>query len=126
MICQDKRPFYMVEEGFKNLLKELAPSFKAPSAFYMKEQLELKHQSVSSNVKQRILNAPHISFSMEVGPETMSKKAYFGITAHFLKGTSILFVDLSIVQLSSNHTADSLERTMLQVFEEWQVEKERF
>lgn len=126
LICKDKRPFYMLEgEGFRRLMKELAPSFKVPSPKYIKKQLDLKYQSVSNNMKQRIADAPHVSFSMDTWTETMAEKSFFGITCHFLEGSNIISVDLSLVQLSSNHTAELLEQTMLQVFKEWNIDTKK-
>lgn len=124
-ICKDKRPFYILEgQGFKKLMKELAPSFKIPSAAFMKKQLDLKYDAVAFHFKEKLQKATHISFSMDVWTETMSEKAFFGITAHFLERIDIQSIDLSIVQLQSNHTAECLEQTMLKVFDEWNISKE--
>lgn len=105
-------------------MKELAPSFKIPSAAFMKKQLDLKYDAVAFHFKEKLQKATHISFSMDVWTETMSEKAFFGITAHFLERIDIQSIDLSIVQLQSNHTAECLEQTMLKVFDEWNISKE--
>ena len=46
LICKDMRPFNIVEgEGFKHLMKEVAPSYKIPSASYIKKKLREKYEA---------------------------------------------------------------------------------
>lgn len=125
-ICKDNRPFAVIEgEGFKHLMHEVTPNFKIPSVKFMKKQLMLKYEAVSSLTKTRLEQSTHISLSSDVWTETMSEKSYLGVTAHFLEGTDIISLELTCKELCSNHTAVYLSKELEKVLADWGIPKEK-
>lgn len=125
-ICKDNRPFAVIEgKGFKHLMHEVAPNFKIPSVKFMKKQLMLKYEAVSSLMKTRLGQSAHICLSSDVWTETMSEKSYLGVTAHFLEGINIISIDLTCKELCSNHTAVYLSKELEEVLADWGIPKEK-
>lgn len=125
-ICKDNRPFAVTEgEGFKKLMHELAPAFKIPSVKFLKQQLIMKYEAISTRFKFKLEKAEHICLSSDVWTETMAEKSYLGVTAHFLEGTNIVSIDLSCKQLNSNHTAQYLSKELESVLVSFNIDKDK-
>lgn len=57
--------------------------------------------------------------------ETISEKAYLGVTTHFLYGTEIISIDLACRQLQFNHTSAYLSQEINKIMVEWEINLEK-
>lgn len=123
-ICKDNRPFDVIKgQGFKRLIRELAPSFTLPSVKFIKKHLVMNYEVISDQVKRRIAEAPNICLTMDVWTETMSERSFLGVTVHFLEGTNFVSFEISTKALSSRHTADNLKEEISEILTKWGVEE---
>uniref|UniRef100_A0A6P7H793 Zinc finger BED domain-containing protein 1-like isoform X1 n=1 Tax=Diabrotica virgifera virgifera TaxID=50390 RepID=A0A6P7H793_DIAVI len=121
-ICKDLRPFHIIEgEGFKNLMKEVAPFYKVPSATFIKKKLAEKYEVTSLLFKQRLLNAEWVCVTCDIWTETMAEKGFLGLTVHFLEGTSMCSRDIGVTELKTNHTGEYIFDRMRFILSNWNV-----
>lgn len=108
-ICKDIRPFNVVQgEGFKRLIKELAPTFSIPSSSFLKKKLTEKYEVSVQEFKEKLENIQHVCVMADVWTETMNEKSFLGTTITFLEGTKCITRNLGVSELKSNHTKDYL------------------
>ena len=107
-------------EGFKRLMKEVAPLYKIPSASYIKKKLLEKYEVTAHMYKQKLHIVEHICVTTDIWTETMAEKSYIGVTFHFFEKTTPR--NFSVVkELKSNHTAEYISNTLTNIFNEWGV-----
>lgn len=117
-ICKDYRLFAIVEgEGFKRLIKELAPSYKIPSVTTLKNTLDNKYEVTKGILKSCLLAAPHVSITFDAWTETMNEKSFLGLTVHYLKGTSLKSHCLAVAELKERHTAHYISEILEKSFQ---------
>lgn len=121
-ICKDMRPFNIVQgDGFKHLMKEIAPNYKVPSASFLKKKLNDKFSVCVDYAKQKIKCSPHISATVDIWTETMNEKSYLGVTVHYFEDTQYVHYNIATRELKSNHTRDYLVDVMGGIFNEWEI-----
>lgn len=125
-ICKDYRPFAVVEgEGFKRLIKELAPSYKIPSVTTLKNALDEKYEVTKSILKSCLLAAPHVCITFDAWTETMNEKSFLGVTVHYLKDISLKTHCLAVAELKERHTAQYICEILDRILSDWQIDKNK-
>ncbi|KAL4103262.1 hypothetical protein QTP88_009983 [Uroleucon formosanum] len=102
---------YAEGEGFKRLIKELAPAYKIPSVITLKNTLDNKYEVTKGILKSCLLAAPHVSITFDAWTETMNEKSFLGVTVHYLKDVSLKSHCLAVAELKERHTAQYLIAT---------------
>ncbi|KAL4090121.1 hypothetical protein QTP88_025020 [Uroleucon formosanum] len=125
-ICKDYRPFAVVEgEGFKRLIKELAPAYKIPSVITLKNTLDNKYEVTKGILKSCLLAAPHVSITFDAWTETMNEKSFLGVTVHYLKDVSLKSHCLAVAELKERHTAQYLSDIIQKILSDWQIDNSK-
>jgi len=125
-ICKDYRPFAVVEgEGFKRLIKKLAPSYKIPSVTTFKNTLDNKYKVTKGILQSCLLAAPHVSITFDAWTETKNEKSFLGLTVHYLKGTSLKSHCFAVAELNERHTAHYIREILEKIFSDWQIDKSK-
>ncbi|KAF9423686.1 hypothetical protein HW555_001012 [Spodoptera exigua] len=85
-ICQDMRPFNIVEgEGFLRLVKELEPTFKVPGAKYLKKMTTEKYEACITICKSKLSKIDNFCLTLDIWTETMNEVGFMGVTIHFVE-----------------------------------------
>ncbi|KAL4097510.1 hypothetical protein QTP88_022283 [Uroleucon formosanum] len=125
-ICKDYRPFAVVEgEGFKRLIKELAPYYKMPSVITLKNTLDNKYEVTKGILKSCLLAAPHVSITFDAWTETMNEESFLGVTVHYLKDVSLKSHCLAVAELKERHTAQYLSDIIQKILSDWQIDNSK-
>ncbi|XP_062542235.1 E3 SUMO-protein ligase ZBED1-like [Armigeres subalbatus] len=82
----------------------------------------LKYEATSDLYKAKLKNVRHLCLTMDIWTETMAEKGYLGITAHYLEGTDFRSINLSVKQMTTNHTAENIKTAVLETIAEWDIE----
>lgn len=107
MIVKDSQPFMMVEnEGFKNLMKTIAPHYKISSRYTIKRQFESKYNVISELFKQKLASINLCSLTTDIWTDTIQTRSFLGVTVHFIKNVNIYSITLGVYELSERHTAE--------------------
>lgn len=125
-ICKDYRPFAVVEgEGFKRLIKELAPSYKIPSVTTLKNALDNKYEVTKEILKSCLLAEPHVSITFDAWTETMNEKSFLGVAVHYLKDISLKSHCLAVAELKERHTAQYISDILGKILSDWQIDNSK-
>lgn len=121
-ICKDMRPFNIVEgEGFLQLMKELAPTYKVPSSKYFKQKLVEKCDVVIESCKTRICAVSYMSLTLDIWTETMSERSFLGVTVHFLEGVNMTNFIVGTRELNERHTGKYIAENLSKLLEFWSI-----
>lgn len=90
------RPFNIVKgEGFLCLMKELQPNFKVPGAKYLKKKTLGKYEACLATARSRLSKIDNICLTLDIWTETMNKRGFLGVTAHFLQNDEMCMLYLA-------------------------------
>ncbi|CAB3249066.1 unnamed protein product [Arctia plantaginis] len=102
-ICQDMRPFNIVEgEGFLRLVKELEPTFKVPGAKYLKKMTTEKYEACITICKSKLSKIDNFCLTLDIWTETMNEVGFMGVTIHFVENGQMCMYYLA-TQLAHGH-----------------------
>ncbi|KAJ8958369.1 hypothetical protein NQ314_006430 [Rhamnusium bicolor] len=125
MICRDNQPISIVEnEGFKELLRQVAPHYKIPHRSTITRMLESKYHFLSELIKEQLSKIENITLTTDVWTDTMQGRSFLGVTAHFAEDTTLNSVILGVHQLEDRHTGEYLSQQLTNVCEKWVIQKE--
>ncbi|KAG8226166.1 hypothetical protein J437_LFUL007403 [Ladona fulva] len=124
MIIMDLQPFSIVEdEGFKNLVTGIDPSYQLPSrAMLTRTLLPQKYESTVEALKMHLSRAESITLTTD-GWTSTAKEAYLAITAHFISEKWETFSALlDCFRLDGRHTAEKLSSEIKRISNYWEIE----
>lgn len=123
MIAVDLQPFSMVEdEGFKNLMKTIAPKYKVPSRKTIQTLFSSTYKQQSSKIKN-LIKYQKLCLTTDIWTDTLNTKSFLGLTAHFINKSTGEFVEalLGIILLSEAHTGDYIAFKLNELLEKWDI-----
>ena len=124
MIVKDMQPFSIVEdEGFREFLAALDPSFSLPSRTTLtKELLPDMYNTTVIRLKEALKTAEAIALTTD-GWTSMTTESYIAVTAHYItsdfKMNSCL---LECFKYGERHTAENLSTELQRCINEWGLE----
>ncbi|KAF2889618.1 hypothetical protein ILUMI_16555, partial [Ignelater luminosus] len=125
MICKDNQPFTIVEnEGFRNLIKVIAPHYKLPSKTTLTRWFDDKYAALSTVFKAKLSNIENLTLTTDMWSETMSI-SFLGITAHFGVGNELLSITLGVYQSNERHTSEHIAEMLLKTCTEWGIDRDK-
>lgn len=125
MICKDNQPFSIVEnEGFKNLMKAVAPQYKVPSRTSLRRWLDAKYEAISETFKTKLSSIENITLTTDIWSDTLNMKSFLGVTAHFGVETELFSVTLGVYELDQRHTSQYIAEMLLATCQDWGLDKE--
>ncbi|KAF2891476.1 hypothetical protein ILUMI_14697 [Ignelater luminosus] len=126
MICKNNQPFTIVEnEGFRNLIKVIAPHYKLPSKTTLTRWVDDKYAALSTVFKEKLSNIENLTFTTDMWSETMSMRSFLGITAHFGVGNELLSITLGLYQSNERHTSEHIPEMLLKTCTEWRIDRDK-
>ncbi|KAF2892451.1 hypothetical protein ILUMI_13722, partial [Ignelater luminosus] len=126
MICKDNQPFTIVEnEGFRNLIKVIAPHYKLPSKTTLTRWVDDKYAALSTVFKEKLSNIENLTLTTDVWSETMSMRSFLGITAHFGVGNELLSITLGVYPSNERHTSEHIAEMLLKTCTEWGIDRDK-
>lgn len=125
MICKDHQPFSIVEnEGFRTLMKTVAPQYKLPSRTTLRRWLDDKYEVISETIKKMLSSIEDITLTTDIWSDTLNMKSFLGITAHFGIDIELYSITLGVYELDERHTSDYLSEILLKVCQDWKIDQE--
>lgn len=119
IICKENQPYSLVEnEGFKNLLKVLAPHYKIPSRTSVARCLDEKYDALSIVMKNKLCCVEHLTLKSDIWSD-LQMRTYLGVTAHFGSGIEFHSVTLGVYHLDERHTSEYIAQLLTKTCEEW-------
>ena len=116
------RPFNIVEgEGFLRLVKELEPTFKVPSAKYLKKRTTEKYEACVAICKSKLSKIDNFCLTLDIWTETMNEVGFMGVTIHFVENGEMCMYYLATRALSERHTADYISENLLDILKKWDI-----
>ncbi|KAF2884629.1 hypothetical protein ILUMI_21537 [Ignelater luminosus] len=126
MICKDNQPFTIVEnEGFRNLIKVIAPHYKLPCKTTLTRLVDDKYAALSTVFKEELSNIGNLTLTTDMWSETMSMRSFLGITAHFGVGNELLSITLGVYQSNERHTSEHIAEMLLKTCTEWGIDRDK-
>lgn len=126
MICKDNQPFTIVEnEGFRNLIKVVAPHYKLPNKTTLTRWVDDKYAALSTVFKEKLSNIENFTLTTDMWSETMSMRSFLGITAHFGVDNEFFSITLGVYQSNERHTSEHIAEMLLQTCTEWGIDKDK-
>ena len=121
----DAEPFALVErEGFKALMKEIAPKYPLPSRKYFSENIIPQlYDEVKGQVKNELSKAYKVSFTTDIWTSSTNNESFISLTVHFIESTEIVNKSyvLSCKHFPASHTGDNIGDILNSVMEEWNI-----
>lgn len=126
MVATDIQPLNIVEnKGFIKFCKTAVPLYKLPSRKTFTKMMDNKYEVVSQVVKVKFKAFDQCTMTADVWTDTSNVKSYLGMTVHYVEGSSMRSVALSVVPLDDSHTAVYLVKQMEEIRIEWNIEKSK-
>ncbi|KYM97822.1 Zinc finger BED domain-containing protein 1 [Cyphomyrmex costatus] len=123
MILKDLQPLSIVEdEGFRRLLKILAPLYTVPSRMTITSRIDEKFVALSSIVKEKLTGIDNIVLTSDIWTDKYNSKSYLCLTAHFIEGTKIESINLGVRLLEEAHNAIYLSQILKSFCHEWNID----
>lgn len=124
MICKDHQPFSIVEnEGFRNLMKAVAPQYKIPSRTSLRRWLDNKYEAVSETLK-KMFTIEDLTLTTDIWSDTLNMKNFIGVTVHFGINIELISVTLGVYELDERHTSEYISEILLKAGEEYGINKD--
>lgn len=125
MICKDHQPFSIVEnEGFKNLIKAVAPQYKLPSRTSLRRWLDNKYEVISETFKKKLSSIENLTLTTDIWSDTFNMKSFIGVTVHFGIEIELISVTLGVYELDERHTSQYISEMLLKTCAEWGINKD--
>lgn len=122
MIANDMLPLSFAEnEGFRALMKYLAPNYVIPSRPTITRRLHLKYENVKRNVMNILSKSQYVAFTTDTW-SSRSSKSYCTVTAHCVT-TDWQHAALNLVtqEMPERHTAENLISKIESVITDWNL-----
>ncbi|KAJ8961313.1 hypothetical protein NQ314_005962, partial [Rhamnusium bicolor] len=122
MIAKDNIPLKSTDkEGFKFLMKTIAPLYKMPGRNSVTQLIDTKYEALSLLIKNRLRRVEDITLTTDLWTETLNTIGFLGVTAHFYFDSKLNSVTIGVYELSENHTGDYLGNCLRNICEEWNI-----
>lgn len=127
MIARDNLPLNTVEkDGFKYLMKTIAPLYHAPSRKKISRLIEEKYHLLSGIIKQKLIETvSHITLTTDIWTETMTTTAFLGVTGHFLSENKLNSIIIGVYELGERHTSDYIGQCISNICKEWHISDDK-
>jgi hypothetical protein len=81
MLVKDNMPLWSTEkDGFKLLMKTVAPKYKIPSRKTIIKLISSKYDVLSAQIKNKLSLVENITLTTDIWTDTINTKSYLGMT----------------------------------------------
>lgn len=124
-IYRDNLPFSVVEgEGFRKLIKILAPLYKIPCRKTITSIIDGKYEEKKAIVIKKLQSVTNICLTIDEWKD-LQMKSYLGVTIHCINNFKIDSFNIACEPLSESHTAEYLSTTIKNICEQWEISDEK-
>ena len=119
------QPYSVVDsEGFRVLLKTIAPNFECPHRNVMTEKyIPMLYEQTKQTIITIMKDATDISFTTDCWTSE-AKSPYFSLTAHFItEDWKLMSACLNCTLLDVDHTALNLKESLTNALDEWNISR---
>lgn len=123
MLIKDYQPFSIVEdEGFRNLIKILAPGYQIPSRKYLsKSLLDKMYDDCYKKVTNNLKEVKGICITTDHWTSA-ANESYIGVTAHYINDNfKLCSVLLQCIKFEGAHTAVAIATELRRVLNCWNL-----
>jgi len=126
MLVKDNMPLWSTEkDGFKLLMKTVAPKYKIPSRKTITKLISSKYDVLSTQIKNKLSLVENITLTTDIWTDTINTKGYLGMTGHFLSLSKLQLesVTLGFLELQERHTSENIIGWLKNLLVKWGIEK---
>nr|XP_054590355.1 zinc finger BED domain-containing protein 4-like [Nothobranchius furzeri] len=123
MIIKDCQPLTIVEnEGFRELLKLIAPSYVLPSRKVIKDLVSQKYEEEKEKTKKDLQSVIAVSLTADMWT-SINMEAYLAVTCHYVDKESheLCSSVLGVQHFPQKHTAENMATVKRSLMEEWGI-----
>lgn len=123
MFIKDYQPFSMVEdEGFKSLMKVLAPNYTLPSRKYLSNTLlNNMYQNCHDKTLEMLNSAKSVCITTDHWT-SLKNENYLGVTAHYIDSEFTMnHKVLQCMKYEGRHDAVTIAKELRRVLIDWQI-----
>ncbi|XP_029316992.1 zinc finger BED domain-containing protein 1-like [Cottoperca gobio] len=123
MIIKDCQPLSLVEnEGFRELLKLIIPSYVLPSRKTIKALVSQRYEEEKEKTKKDLQSAVAVSLTADMWT-SMNMEAYLAVTCHYVDKESheLHTTVLGVQHFPQKHTAENMATVKKSLMEEWGI-----
>lgn len=120
MIVKDLQPFSIVEdEGFKEFVKKLDPTYVLPARKTVKSMVRQKYQEEKQKAMEHLKNIPSVCLTADMWT-SLTMESYLGVTCHYTdSNTELGSVVLGVSKFPKSHTADNIKEALSDLISDW-------
>ncbi|XP_041835331.1 zinc finger BED domain-containing protein 4-like [Melanotaenia boesemani] len=123
MIIKDCQPLTLVEnEGFRELMQLVAPSYVLPSRKTVKDFVDQKYEEEKEKTKKDLQSAVAVTLTADMWP-SINMEPYLAVTCHYVDKDSHEFRTsvLGVQHFPQKHTAENMAMVKRTFMEEWGI-----
>ncbi|XP_070410613.1 zinc finger BED domain-containing protein 4 [Nothobranchius furzeri] len=123
MIIKDCQPLTIVEnEGFRELLKLIAPSYVLPSRKVIKDLVSQKYEEEKEKTKKDLQSVIAVSLTADMWT-SINMEAYLAVTCHYVDKESheLCSSVLGVPHFPQKHTAENMATVKRSLMKEWGI-----
>ncbi|XP_055522684.1 uncharacterized protein LOC129716867 [Wyeomyia smithii] len=123
MVCKDNLCLSTPEkEGFRHLMKIAAPLWQPPCRKTLTSLMETRYCDISAYIRKSLLRISSVCITMVCWTGRHQTNSFLGMTVHYAEGNEMKSIVLGVEYLTESHTADYLEKKMLELLALWDIE----
>ncbi|EZA56605.1 Zinc finger BED domain-containing protein [Ooceraea biroi] len=124
MLAIDYHPLSTIEnEGFRTLLKTIAPRFEIPSRRTIARYMNDKYQQLYDMFEREIAQITTLTLACDIWSD-ISNYGYLWITAHYLHNNKIKSGCLGLLPLEESHTAHYISEILMEEIQSFGINRE--
>ncbi|XP_077399284.1 zinc finger BED domain-containing protein 4-like [Vanacampus margaritifer] len=123
MIIKDCQPLSIVEdEGFRDLLQLLEPSYVLPTRKAIKNMVSHKYEEQKEKVKEELQSAVAVSLTADMWT-SINMESYLAVTCHYIDTENHVLRTsvLGVQHFPQHHTAKNMAQVKKNLMEEWAI-----
>ncbi|KAJ8336870.1 hypothetical protein SKAU_G00380900 [Synaphobranchus kaupii] len=127
MVIKDTQPFTVVEdEGFRELVQKLDPTYILPTRQALKNMVAAKYQETKEKGKAEMQKVVAVSLISDMWT-SINMDAYLAVTCHYIDDHDKLgTVLLGVEKFPNSHTAANIAQVKTTLMEEWGITDKSF
>ncbi|XP_051806099.1 zinc finger BED domain-containing protein 4-like isoform X2 [Acanthochromis polyacanthus] len=122
MIIKDCQPLSIVEdEGFREMLQTLEPSYAIPTRKALKEMVSERYAAETQNIKEKLHSTNAISLTADMWT-SVNMEAYLAVTGHFFDTENKMCTTvLGVKYFPKSHTAENIAEVTQDLIDSWAI-----
>ncbi|XP_011685066.1 PREDICTED: zinc finger BED domain-containing protein 1-like [Wasmannia auropunctata] len=112
-------------EGFRNLMKTIAPLYSVPGRKSITKKMEEKYEYLKGCEKQKLEKIDYFSVTADIWTDVLNTISYLGITIHYAFEGELQATTIGVKEMTERHTSEVIGRWMKMILEDWNIDDEK-